>query len=57
MKTEPERLTRGENYAHISEQTERGEGQREPTVTKGVSGELSWACKPITGAALIEAAL
>lgn len=32
-------------------------GSREQTVTQGVSREVSWAAKPITGAALIEAAL
>lgn len=32
-------------------------GGATPTVARGVSGELSWASKPITGAALIEAAL
>ena len=33
------------------------EGHRKQTVARGVSRELSWAPKPITGAALIEAAL
>lgn len=28
-----------------------------PTVAQGVSREVSWASKPITGATLIEAAL
>lgn len=32
-------------------------GGGEPTVAQGVSGAVSWASKPITGAALIEAAL
>lgn len=38
-------------------QTGQGRGAATATVARGVSGGLSWASKPITGAALIEAAL
>lgn len=56
MKTEAEKLRKKRWRACLWADREE-EGQREQTVTEGVSMQLSWASKPITGDALIEAAL
>ena len=56
LKTEAERLRKKKLRVCLWADREE-EGRREQTVTEGVSVELSWASKPITGNALIEAAL
>lgn len=54
MKTKPGGDMR-RNYVHVRADR-AGEGHK-TTVAWGVSCKVSWASKPITGAALIEAAL
>lgn len=56
MKTEAERGCEKKLRAYLRADR-AGEGHRTATVAQGVSRKVSWASKPITGAALIEAAL